>query len=189
MYHIKASIKGVAPLAFNRPSDTLRESIESGKAGGRRSVAQSQQEAEDRVYKNGAGLYIPWRMLKKCLLEGCTLANLKYQRRSLYPYLDGAVLLLEKEIPIGKEERDFVYERWGRIPPRTGALAILRTPAVNSGWEAVFTLVVGDDGINSDQVRLALAAGGTLKGIGNNRPEFGRFEVVGWTIIQGVPSA
>ena len=187
MYHIKVQVQGVSPVAFNRPSDDLKASIESGKGGGRRSVQQSMNEAEQKVYSNGEGLYMPWRWLKKVLLEGCTLANLKYQRRSLYPYLDGAVLVLEKEIPLNKDTRDFIYERWGRIPPRTGAMAIIRTPALNAGWQAAFTLVVGDDGINSDQVQLALAAGGTLRGVGNNRPEFGRFEITGWEVITGIP--
>lgn len=188
MYSAKVTIRGLVPVCFNRPSDDLRSKIETRSAGGRRTGAKAQEEAEDRIYTNSHGIYAPRRWLKSCLLEGCTLANLKYGRRGLYPYLQGAVLIMEEEVSLCRDgqpilERDFIHERWGRIPPKTGALALLRNPGIHAGWEGQFTFLVGDDGIDPDMVRQALASGGALRGIGNGRPEFGRFEVTGWEVV------
>jgi len=177
MYQIAVKVKGLAPVAFNRPSDTLRTEIAEGKGGGRRTEEESFTEAEARIYTNGQGVFMPSRWFKKCMLQGASLSKIKYKGTGIGQYLDGAVLIQEREILVGKESYEFMYGRWGRVPPRTGALVWLQTPALNEGWEAAFTFVVFDNAVSPSYVQAALATGGAYKGVGNNRPEFGRFEV------------
>ena len=183
MYRIKASIQGIAPMCFNRPGEALQGSLETGRTGGRRTREEAIAEAEARVYKNGQGLYIPATWVKKSMLNGCTLADLKQGRRGFYPYLAGGVFIVEREIPLGKETFDFMHERWGRIPPGPkGAAAWLRNPGVKEGWEASFTLMVADNTLGQDSIKAALEQAGMLVGLGNGRPDFGRFIVTGWEV-------
>ena len=71
MYNIKVHVRGLSPLSFNQPPKALTP------AGGRPTEEERAQEVEERIYTNGNGVFIPRRWLKKVLLEGCTLANLK----------------------------------------------------------------------------------------------------------------
>jgi len=182
MYQIKVKVKGLSPVAFNKPSDTLRTDIATGKGGGRRTEAEAFTEAEARLYTNGHGVFMPSRWFKKCMIQGASLSKIKYKGTGIGQYLDGAVLIQEREILVGQESYDFMYGRWGRVPPRTGALVWLQTPALNEGWEVGFTFVVFDNAVSPDYVHSSLSTGGAYKGVGNARPEFGRFEVIGWEV-------
>ena len=189
MYQIKVKVRGLSPVAFNQPSETLREEISSGRGGGRRSEHDAFAEAEARIYKNGHGVYLPSKWFRKSMLEGASLSKIKYKQTGIRQYLEGTVLIQEREILTGKDTYDFMYGRWGRIPPKTGALAWIQTPALNEGWEVGFTFVVFDNGVHPDYVQVALATGGAYKGVGNNRPEFGRFEITGWEVMDYEPPA
>jgi len=183
MYHIKVKVRGIAPVAFNQPPEELRRS------GAIVSDAERAAEVEKRIYKNGQGVFFPYSWFKKCMLEGSSAANQKLRGNlSLGPLLNGVVNVLEQELLTGKPTYDFIYARWGRVPPgKRGKLVKLRSPALNIGWETSLTLVVADDAMDSDLIQTALATGGLYKGVGNNRPEFGRFEIIEWEIGEGFP--
>lgn len=189
MYQVSVKVRGLAPVAFNQPSETLRDDISSGRGGGRRTEDEALKEAEARIYQNGHGVYMPSRWFRKCMLEGAGLSKVKYKQTGIRQYLEGTVLIQEREILAGKDTYDFMYGRWGRIPPRTGALAWIQTPALNEGWEVGFTLVVFDNNVHPEYVRTALVTGGAYRGVGNNRPEFGRFEVVDFYVKDYEPPA
>lgn len=182
MYRIKTEIVGLAPLSMNRFTEEALASLKTKKAGGKHSDEERIAEVEQKVYRNKEGLFIPDRWLKSAIMLGCTLSNEKEGKRSLYPYVLGTVFITPSEIPLNKGNYDFIYERPGRIPPKTGAAAIIRTPAIKEEWKASFDLVVTDDRRNASQLRTVLDTTGLLVGIGNNRPMFGRFMVTGWEI-------
>jgi hypothetical protein len=180
MYKIHGKIQGVAPFLYNRMVDP--ESLNKTSTGGKPKPGEREAEAEMKVYKDEDGLYLPRWNFKKCLLLGVQKAGLKEGRAGMAPFLEATVFLEEDPHFTGKKERDYMDERVGRIPPKTGAAAIIRRPALQTGWELPFTLTVVDDRRDADAIRRGLEEAGLLVGLGSFRPEHGRFIVTEWEI-------
>lgn len=180
MYEIKVTIQGIAPLLWNRFSEKAQEKMVQRRTGGALTEEERRAELEAKLYKNGSGVYIPSTWIKSSMLGGCQMANLKLGRRGFYAYLQGGVFVKEQEIPTGHETYEFVHERVGRIPPKTGAAALIASPGLKEGWRVGFTLLVVDDNLPEAHVRTALETAGIYKGLGNGRPDFGRFTVAKW---------
>lgn len=180
MYEINVRIKGIAPVLFNRFSEEAQQKMAQRRTGGTPTAEEIEQESEGKLYKNKQGIYMPSTWIKAAMLGGCQMANLKYGRRGFYSYLQGGVFVKEREILTGKHSPDFVHERVGRIPPKTGGAAILRSPGFKEGYEISFTLIVVDDSLPEQHIRDALETGGIYKGIGSGRPDFGRFTITHW---------
>lgn len=184
MYRVKVSIQGVAPILFNRFSEEAQDALDKGKTGGVFSKARKERELEAKLYKNGEGqLYIPPHALKECLLQGATKGSLKYGKKGLAPFLKALIFVEEQALLLGKTMPDFIDERIGRRPPRTGGACVIRRPGVNAGWAVSFTLVVGDERIPEEHIKSALEEAGLLVGLLDGRPEFGRFVVTQWEKI------
>jgi hypothetical protein len=184
MYEVKATIEGIAPILFNRFTEEAMKSLDHRETGGVRTMEGKEQEALNRVYRNGNGLYCPAANLKKSLLNGITKGNIKEGRGSARPYVEATVFIKPQEIEFGKQEPDFVHECTGRIPPKSGARVILRRPGLREGWVLSFMMVVTDDRRSSDQLRRGLEEAGLLIGLCDGRPEFGRFIVKDWEVIK-----
>ena len=185
MYHISGQIQGVAPLLLNRWADT--HSLDSPGTGGRLTMAQRLQEAEDKLYRNGEGRVCARALwLKRCLITGASRAGLKRGRASAVPTFTAAIFVEGDLIPFadpdGKpyKEADFIDERVGRRPPRTGGAMLIRRPGLHIGWQLPFRIIVTDDRIDDGQLRTALEEAGLLVGFCEYRPEFGRFIVTTW---------
>ena len=180
MYWVDVTIEGIAPILFHRMTEEEQESMAQSRTGGTRTVAQKRKEALSKVYRNGDGLFCPGENIKKALLQACTKASLKYGKKALYGYVEALVFIEPHQVSFGKLEPDFVDERVGRIPPRTGGRVIIYRPGLHEGWVLSFTLAVMDDRIPEDHLKRALDEAGVLVGLCDHRPEFGRFVVKKW---------
>jgi hypothetical protein len=188
MYRIDAAIQGVAPFLFNRMVDPDALDRPSG-GSGRRTADDKETEATGKVYRDEKGLYWPSWNLKKCLLVGVKMAGLKEGRGSLVPYVEGTVFIereprFENADGTPKLEADFMHKVVGKIPPKTGAAAIIRRPALETGWVLRFALNVVDDRRDERALRRALDEAGLLAGMGSWRPEHGRFIVTDWQVTK-----
>lgn len=189
MYYIKATVKGIVPVCFNRPSDALQQQIETGQTGGPRDRDKDMAEAEARVYRDEHGLYFPSSWFKAAMLTGSSKANLKRGRLAFSTYLKGGVFFVDRNICLGKQQREFMHERWGRIPPGPkGKMAWLRNPGLKEGWEVTFRMLVAEDGLPEAHIKTSLATAGISVGVGNGRPDFGRFIITDWKRYSEEPS-
>ena len=188
MYKVKVAIEGIAPILFNRFTDEAKEAMDVGRTGGKRTPTQKMDEAKAKAYVGKEGVYIPSVNIKRCLLQGAQKSGLKFGKKGLSQFLEALVFIEEPEVLFNKKECDFIDERVGRIPPKTGPAAIIRRPGIHTGWKLAFTLMVADDRIDSVQIKAAMQEAGLLQGIGSFRPEFGRFVVAGWDVVQATPS-
>lgn len=180
MYEIKARIKGVAPILFNHWTDASRGQLGSGATGGTFTDDQRMKEAMEKVYyREGVGLYLPGWNLKKCIVEGAGKANLKEGKKAMGPFLT-ATVFVDGDPAFGREQPDEIHETTGRRPPRTGGACLIKRPMLRAGWELPFTLTVVDDRRSADHIRKALEEAGLLVGLGDWRPEYGRFIVTDW---------
>jgi len=138
-----------------------------------------QAMAEKAIYRNGDGLYLPRRNLKKCLINGSRMGRIKLAgRQNLHPFIEASVFIEPNELLFHKDEPD----NYIQIPMRRkdGNVIPKRLPILTN-WELSFSLLIYDDEI-VDKVSEALTIAGLSVGLGNQRPDYGRFEVLEWEI-------
>ena len=182
MYTVEAVIEGVAPILFNGWTKQALEDLDTGRTGGKRTIAQKEAEGEAKLYRDARGIYLPKWNLKRCLEDGCRLGAFKEGRKGLLPYLQATVFIEEDPVFDGPPDQWFMHICWGRIPPRTGTAAILRRPALPAGWRLPFQLVVMDDNRDPGRLNEVVTTAGLLAGIGAWRPEYGRFLLTDWKV-------
>lgn len=180
MYTISGRIQGVAPILFHR----LEEGVLEGPSKGNMSHDERIAEAMRLSYSDAHGLYVPPGNFKRCLLDGSTKAKIKEGKASATPYFQ-ATVFVQGNLYFGKDSPDFIHEETGRRPPKTGGRIIVRRPALDTGWELPFSLVVVDDRRKQQDIRRALEEAGLLVGLCDHRPEYGRFIVTDWQPAQG----
>lgn len=176
MYSISGEIEGIADFLFNSPTVGDLEKIKAGKTGGKFTDAQRIEQALGKVHRNGQGLYLPAEAFLNCLIEGSKKAGLKEGKKAAWPFLQ-ATVFVDGDLLFGKTEPDYLHEHWGRIPPKTGAVAIIRRPAIKAPWIIRYKLLVADDRRDAGYIKTALEEGGLLVGVGSWRPKYGRFVV------------
>lgn len=179
MYTVKTTVQGVAPLLFNRPDDER-------KVTGTITEEQRKESAQqNKVHKNGHGVFIPAWNIKQTLINGCK--NTLKGKASITNYVKAACF--PKDALFGRDEVDFLHECWGRVPPRTGALVKIWRPALKEGWTLPVEFSVTDDRLNSEALRLGWEHSGLMIGLGSWRPEYGRFIVLDWVVAKAKAKA
>lgn len=178
MITINTKIKGLTPLIM----DALRvDTIINPPSGVRKYTDDVMAKmAEKSLYRNDAGeIFIPNRNIKRCLIDGAKMGRVKLNaRQNLYPFIDASVFISPLEILLGKKEPDAFLQ----IPMRRkdGNVIPKRLP-IFKDWELTFTLSIYDDEI-PDKVKQSLEVAGISVGLGNQRPEYGRFECTEWEV-------
>lgn len=181
-YRIRAEIEGVAPILFNRWTEEAQQGLRTNSTGGKFTDDQRQAEALTKVYRAADGqLVVPGWNLKRCILEGAKRAGLKEGRTSMVTFL-APTMFVEGDPSFGVSEPDYIDERAGRRPPRTGGAVLIKRPALKAGWHLPFVLSVVDDRRNPDAIRTAASEAGLMVGLGDFRPEYGRFLVTAWMV-------
>lgn len=179
MYHITGTIEGIADILFNAPPPIEEEKGSGKKHPSKMSIEELREDALKRLHVNGRGLFHPSMAFLNCLYAGSNRAGLKDGKRSLSGTLE-ATVFVEGELLFGVDKPDYIHETWGRVPPRTGAMVVIRRPALKAGWRLPFNLLIADDRISSASIREALDHAGLLVGLGGWRPQYGRFKVIEW---------
>lgn len=186
MYRVSTTIEGLAPILFNAPSLDMLDA----KPGQRQQTdAQRDQDAMKRLYKNGAGVYLPAWNVKKCILNGFQTLDLRVagsKTKRLWRFVQPVLFLEPSELPfVGKADADFLHKCPGRNAD--GSATIVRRPALNAGWRLTFRMNVLDDLVREADLRLALQAAGERVGLGGWRPEYGRFIIEEWSVQPTAP--
>lgn len=155
--------------------------ISEEEAGGvkkKKSTGKGGTPVEQKVYKNEKGCYIPAAQILKAI-EDASARLIKKGKQTWREDFRAGVLIEELEIPFSpaKKTYDRVFVVAGRIPPRTGARVPISRPLFAKGWKAEFTLQADDD-IPFTVLKEVLDIAGSKKGLGDWRPQYGRFKVV-----------
>ncbi len=183
MYRINGSIEGIADFLFNKPTEKELERIRTGTTGGKFTDEQRIADAELKVHRSGKYLMCPSEMFINCMLERCKKANLKEGRRAAWPFLQ-ATVFVDGDSLFNRENRDYMHTHWGRTPPKTGPVMIIRRPAISAPWLLPFKLLVMDDRRDADYIRTSIQEGGLLNGLGSWRPKYGRFILKEWNVVK-----
>ena len=163
---IEVSIKGKAPILMHKCV------LEEGAKGRSKTVYVPEEEAEKVAYRNEDGkLFIPSRWIKGALIKAGTDFKMK-GKKTFKEYIKSGVFISEGEIVLDQQE--YVIDA---SPVNVNRSKIMRWRPRIDEWSCTFNIELIDDMINANILKEILEAAGKYKGVGDWRPEFGRFEV------------
>jgi len=168
MTKIKVKVKGTAPLL-------LHKYVGETKTKAKQKVYIPEEEAEKVTYRNKKGkIYIPSTHFKGAMIKAGV--DFKYEGRKTYKeYIKAGITFQETEIILTPQE----YEIHS-CPVVIGRSRIVRSRPMFTDWSCEFIFEIIDDELarNPGIIKEILEKAGKYKGVGDYRPEFGRFEVV-----------
>lgn len=169
MEKVRVKIKGIVPLLMHKYNFNNKEE----KAKRKDEQYSIKDDAQEALYfDKRIGCYAPSSWIKACLRE--TAKDFKQGKRTYKDTILSSVFCEQEKIPLGKKTYDEIDIR---------AVVIQRNRIVKgrpkfNTWELEFVLCYDETRIKKDILKQILEESGATKGIGDYRPEFGRFKVV-----------
>lgn len=180
-YRVEITIEGTAPILFHRWNC---ESVESKSRAKKGSAEKKSDDVESYVYRTEKGeLAIPGEYLR-----GAIVGASKFQqdprspRKSAADLFKAAVISLTPLATLGTKDWDYMDKR--RVCIQRNAITRSR-PAMREGWTAKFILLINlPEYVDAQLLNSTVQAAGKLIGLGDFRPSFGRFNVVGFEVLE-----
>jgi hypothetical protein len=182
-YTVSVQIRGVCPILFHRWSN---ESVALKAAARKNSAAKKTDDIESYVYRTGDGeIAIPGAYLKGAIAGPQGAAKYRQDprstRKSALDLYKAGVICLTELASLGTADWDYLDER--RVMVQRNGITRVR-PAMLSGWEASFDLLVQTpEYINPSELNEVIGQAGKLVGLADFRPTYGRYEVISFTIL------
>lgn len=179
-YTAEIAVQGSAPLLFHRWSV---EGVEAKSKAAKGSRAKKSDDIETYVYRNPEGeLCIPSEYFRMAIIGAAKFKqDPRSPRKSAMDLFKAAITGLEPLCSLGVREWDFVDQR--RVMIQRNGITRSR-PAVNTGWTTVVPLqVLLPEYVPPALLNEVIQSAGRLIGVGDFRPTYGRFLVVGFRIF------
>lgn len=186
LQEITFGIRGIAPLLMhngqmanplNEFAKALKEVSGKRKKTDEDHAEMSRIEWHASLYTNADGvLILPAHILEAAIHEGAKKQKLGKQFKSAVFVENDSKL----DIGIDKKAADL----WGNqqyVDVRGVKVAqarIMRTRPIFPRWSCTFTVTFDDEQVNASDVKRAVNDTGSIVGLCDYRPKFGRFEVV-----------
>lgn len=174
MSKIKVEVKGLSPLILNRFF------VEKDKKSMRKKVYVPEDEAEKKTYRTEKGeLYIPCTHFKASMVKAST--DFKMVGKKTYKeYIKAGIIITPIEIILDQQEYEIHEE-----PVVIARVRVMSWRPKIKEWTCKFIIeIIDEEMINQSTLKEILESAGKYKGVGDHRPEFGRFEVVEFKIIK-----
>lgn len=178
-YEIEVGITFISPHAQDGITDVIIDSIMKPKTKRQNPFNTKEDAIKGCYYRPDKYIGIPRRNIKSCLLEACSMTKMSYNIKgqpSIYPYVNAAIFIKEGMPSLGVKKPDDI-ERFPVRDKKRGTTKIKHRAVFNTGRNIEFTLLVIDDNITPEQVRVLMDNAGLFVGLGAGRPEYGRFEI------------
>lgn len=179
-YVCEVTIQGSADFLFHRWNCDAVAEKSAAKKG---SVAKKSDDLESYVYRNDKGeLAVPGEYLRMAIIGAAKFRqDPRSPRKSAMDLFKAGVVSVTPLAPLGVKSWD--YEDRRRVVIQRSAITRTR-PAMKAGWVLKIQLQVNlPEYINPSLLNEVIAQAGKLIGIGDFRPTFGRFQVVGFAIL------
>lgn len=175
MLKFNVTIKGVAPLLFNRYPE---EENPDGVSKGKKAVLSKDAQVERSLYKDDKGQIVS---PSDHIVGAMTKAAVNFKLEGKKTFKDVAkagVFISPLQIPHLNQQyvadwRPVIINR-GRVMKGRGRM---------DDWSLKFELVCIDDRATANDIKEILEYAGTYIGIGDYRPRYGRFEVTDFTKV------
>ena len=131
-------------------------------------------------WDDNMGLYIPGDNIFACLVAAARKSKCgKQAEQGIVPIEDAplATKLKTNDVEALFKEAQFQFRFPVRIPPKTGSRIMKVRPIVPTGWHVTVTIEYDETVFPTNDLKEALQTAGSLIGIGDWRPKFGRFSV------------
>ncbi len=179
-YVSEITIQGSADLLFHRWNcDAIAEKAAAKKG----SAAKKSDDLESYVYRNDKGeLAVPGEYLRMAIIGAAKFRqDPRSPRKSAMDLFKAAVVSVTPLATLGVKAWD--YEDRRRVVIQRNAVTRTR-PAMKAGWVLKIQLQVNlPEYVSPSLLNEVIAQAGKLIGIGDFRPTFGRFQVVGFEIL------
>lgn len=187
MKQVTYTIKGATPLLMHserlaNPFDPITKQIKA--------ISGKRKKTEDDLLEMGqlewmgglyhdedAGIHLPGYNVFAALIGGGKLHKLGQSiKRSALVQEDKVALVYDGPKTPEKlfENKRFVDVRSVKV----GTAKIARWRPIFKDWQATFTVLYEESGIQRNELDRVVADAGSMVGLGDYRPRFGRFEVV-----------
>lgn len=178
-YVAKITVEGTAPFLFHRWSV---DGVEAKAKAAKGSKAKKEDDLESYVYRNeNCELCIPTEYLRMAIVGAAKYKqDPRSPRKSAMDLVKAGIAGLTELCSTGKKDWDFLDRR--RVMIQRNAITRCR-PALHAGWRiaAEFQILLPEYLSPSFANELAQSAG-RLIGIGDFRPTFGRYQVIGFEV-------
>lgn len=171
---IKVSVKGTAPLLLHKFVEA--DATTSKK---KKKVYIPAEEAEKVCYRTADGkVYIPSTHFKGCMIKSGV--DFIYSGRKTYKeYVKSGIFFKEKEIILTPQEYTI-----SNLPVVISRARIMRSRPEFKEWECTFTIEVINEDLDKSILKEILESAGKFQGVGDFRPEYGRFKVVSFEEVK-----
>jgi len=179
-YICEVTIQGSADLLFHRWNCEAVEEKSKAKKG---SAAKKSDDLESYVYRNDKNeLCLPGEYLRMSIIGAAKFRqDPRSPRKSMADLAKAAIISLTPLASLGTKDWD--YEDKRRVCIQRNAITRTR-PAMKAGWVAKIQLQCNlPEYVSPSLLNEVIAQAGKLIGVGDFRPTYGRFQVVGFEIL------
>lgn len=163
-------VKGKAPLLMNKFSVVEKTTSRAKK------VYDAEEEAEKKTYRTEDGkLFLPSTHFKAAMVKAATDFKMT-GRKSYKEYVKAGLFIDETEIVLDQQK----YEIFA-CPVVIQRARVMSWRPMFKEWSCKFTIELADEMLNITDIKQILEAAGRFKGVGDFRPEHGRFAIESFT--------
>lgn len=172
---IKVKIKGISPLIMHKYIVVEDSSSKRGKK-----IYLPEEEAEKVAYRTAEGkLCLPTAHFKAAMVKSATDFTAK-GKKTYKDFIKSGLMFEDIETILDQQE----YEVYSCSVVIARSRILRSRPRINK-WSCEFVIELIDEmWLNQSIVKEILEAAGKYKGVGDNRPEFGRFIVAEFNKIE-----
>ncbi len=176
-YAVAVTIQGSADFLFHRWN---AEAVDEKAKAAKNSAAKKSDDVETYVYRTDSGdLAIPGEYLRGSIINAAKFRqDPRSPRKSAMDLFKAAVVVATPLASLNVRDWDYLDKR--RVTIQRAGINRTR-PALRAGWKATFDLIVVlPEYIDRNTLRETIESAGRLIGVGDFRPMFGRFGIVGF---------
>lgn len=180
-YVAEVTILGTAPILFHAWNC---ESVAEKAAAKKGSKAKKEDNLESYVYRNDKKeLCIPGEYLRMSIIAASKFRqDPRSPRKSAADLFKAAIVSMTPLASLGVKEWDYIDRR--RVVIQRNAITRSR-PAFREGWKVTIQLMCNlPEYIQPEFLNEVIQQAGKLVGVGDFRPSFGRFQVIGFKLVE-----
>lgn len=180
-YRFQLTIEGSARFLFHKWDC---EAVDAKAKLSKNSKGKKEDNVESFVWRNKKGeICIPGEYVRQSLIHASKFkADPRSPRKSAMDLVKAGLVCLDELVSLGTKKWDFLDRR--RVMVQRNAITRTR-PGIEKGWEASFNFeCLLPEYLDPQFVQEIAGMAGRLIGIGDFRPTFGRFNVVGFKIVK-----
>lgn len=176
-YAVNVTIEGASDYLFHRWNP---EAVEEKARAGKNSKGKKTDNIESYVYRLDSGeLAIPGDQFRGAIVTAARFRqDPRSPRKSASDLFKAGIVVTTLAASVGT--KDWAYLDKRRVVVQRNGINRTR-PALRMGWRANFDVMcVLPEWIDPNALRETVEMAGRVCGVGDFRPTFGRFGVVGW---------